>query len=304
MHWKEIFFQFDEPTSRLYHLNLLVCLGLIGVIYLQKHRNSSFIDFIKKTVFNTNYWWNRSSRQDYFLFLTNGLLKVLFFIPLLECTFWIAHKTTSILSFSFPNFEALPTSTAFLILATLLAFIWDDFLRFLHHYCSHKSSLLWELHKTHHSARVLNPITLYRSHPLEAACSVVRNSLSLGVSSGVYVFAFNSPFDLWTILGVNAFGFTFNLLGTNLRHSQISLSFGNLEYLFISPLQHQIHHSRLPEHHHKNYGVSLAIWDLLLGSLMISKNVHNLKFGLNEKFRSSTTDLILEPFKKVLKSKI
>ena len=154
----------------------------------------------------------------------------------------------------------------------------------------HKVPILWKLHKTHHSAKILTPISLYRIHPLESAMSTVRNSLSTGVSIGVFIFLFNSQFSIMTVFGINLFGFLFNLLGS---HSHIPLSFGALEWVFISPKQHQIHHSADPEHYDRNFGVSLTLWDGLIGSLVRSKNVKKkLHFGLRNHRQTLKNTLI------------
>ena len=59
--------------------------------------------------------------------------------------------------------------------------------------------------------------------------------------------------------------------GANLRHSHVKLKYPSfLEYIFISPHQHQIHHSDNPIHFNKNMGSKLAIWDWLLGTLVLS----------------------------------
>ena len=157
----------------------------------------------------------------------------------------------------------------------------------------HKIPFLWEFHKTHHSARVLTPVTLYRTHPIESAMATVRNSLSTGVSIGFFIFLFNSKYTLFTVLGVNLFGFVFNFLGSNLRHSHIPISFGFMEHIFISPKQHQLHHSKNPKHYDKNFGVSLSIWDALCRSRVFSRE-HN------EKIRVGVTGEHRQTIKKVL----
>ncbi len=66
-----------------------------------------------------------------------------------------------------------------------------------------------------------------------------------------------------------------------MRHSHVWLSYGDLlEHLFISPAQHQIHHSRAVEHHGKNYGEVLAIWDWMFGTLYVPNGKEDLDFGL------------------------
>lgn len=305
----DFLFQFDEPTSRLYHVNILSTLILIGfaaVVAWQKTPQVSYRNLLKKWILNKKYWWNSSSRQDYQIYILNGFLKTLILVPLFECSFLISKTLLQQLIQLSQYQEPLNISTNFALvfLFTLFAFIWDDFLRFFHHLLMHKVPWLWEFHKTHHSARVLTPLTLYRNHPLESVIAIIRNSLSLGVSSALFVFLFGSTLSLWTLMGVNGFGFIFNLVGANLRHSHIPLSFGFLEKWIISPLQHQIHHSVQKQHYDKNFGVTLAVWDRIYGSLIISDGLQNLRFGLNEKFDRSTSRLLLQPLKTIFNSNL
>ena len=282
----------DDPGSRLFHLNILMSLALIAIwIFFvqyntphdtQRSKSRLFFEQLKSSVFRKKYWWNRSTRVDYQIYFLNSLLKIFLFIPFLDFSFRISKTTISILLNSNQQ-QTLSLSDSYLslLIFSILAFVFDDFLRFFHHYLMHKIPILWKLHRTHHSAKILTPISLYRIHPLESAMSTVRNSLSTGVSIGVFIFFFNSQFSIMTIFGINLFGFLFNLLGSNLRHSHIPLSFGLLEWVFISPKQHQIHHSADPAHYGKNFGVSLTLWDGLIGSLMRSQQVtKKLHFGL------------------------
>ena len=75
-----------------------------------------------------------------------------------------------------------------------------------------------------------------------------------------------------SILKIHAAIFIFNLLGANLRHSHIPIRFGKyFERVFISPAQHQIHHSNDSIHFDKNFGSIFAFWDGLFGTLEISQ---------------------------------
>lgn len=278
----------DDPGSRLFHMNILLSLIFIFIWILLRGSNRAgnyrWRDFARLFL-RKKYWWNRSTKVDYQAYFLNSLLKVLLFIPFLDGGYFIATKLAhTLVSWNdgeFLNWRATwPAVGAF----TLVAFIWDDLLRFLHHAWMHRSPFLWRFHQTHHSARVLTPITLYRAHPLEIALATIRNGLSLGVATGLFLFIFTADFSPLTFLGINAFGFVFNLLGSNLRHSHIDLSFGFLEKVFISPKQHQVHHSSNPEHYEKNYGVSLSIWDQILGSYFASNRASaRLRFGLGKR---------------------
>lgn len=285
----------DDPGSRLFHLNL-ICSFLFILIYLiVKARSLSASQFSKalRLVFRKRYWWNRSTKVDYQIYFLNSILKIFLFIPFLDFSFRIARWTTQfLLSFHDQEMMNLKSSYPYLLTFTIAAFIFDDFLRFFHHVLMHKIPVLWALHQTHHSARILTPITLYRTHPLESAMATVRNSISTGVSIGAFIFIFGSQFSLLTVFGINFFGFVFNILGSNLRHSHIPISFGIVENVFISPQQHQIHHSTNALHFNKNFGVSLAIWDKCIGAWQGSSGLtSSLKFGLAGSHRQSLSIL-------------
>ena len=107
-----------------------------------------------------------------------------------------------------------------------------------------------------------------------------------------------------TIFGASAGVVIFHSLGSNLRHSHIKIRYPKiLEHIFISPGQHQIHHSTEKKHFDKNFGVAFAIWDLMFGSLALSEKASH-KFGLKTQFGSKQgiMHLYIEPFKVALKS--
>jgi sterol desaturase/sphingolipid hydroxylase (fatty acid hydroxylase superfamily) len=136
----------------------------------------------------------------------------------------------------------------------------------------HKWPILWSLHKVHHSATVLTPMTVFRTHPLEGIIFSLRSSVTQAISISSFIFLFGNTVSLYTVLGVNIFVFIFNVLGSNLRHSHVGIQYWKwVEYIFISPAQHQLHHSIAKEHHDKNFGAALAIWDWFFGSLHHSK---------------------------------
>jgi sterol desaturase/sphingolipid hydroxylase (fatty acid hydroxylase superfamily) len=66
----------------------------------------------------------------------------------------------------------------------------------------------------------------------------------------------------------------------NLRiffHSQFWISFGPVfNHIFISPAQHQIHHSVLPQHRDRNMGAIFAFWDYFFGRFYIDPLVNSV----------------------------
>ncbi len=171
---------------------------------------------------------------------------------------------------------------------TLAFALVSDFATYLVHRASHEVSLLWCFHRLHHSAETLTPITLHRKHPLyDLTVALFRGPL-LGVLQAAAVWSVGAHLDFWVFLGANVAYGAFNLLGANLRHTHIWFSWGPvLSRLFISPAQHQIHHSLALEHHNKNYGEVFAIWDWMFGSLYVPKEREILAFGLADEAGNS-----------------
>ena len=136
-------------------------------------------------------------------------------------------------------------------------------------------------------------MTVFRTHPLEGIIFSLRSSVTQAISISLFVFLFADSVNLFTILGVNVFVFIFNILGSNLRHSHVGIRYWNwVEYIFISPGQHQLHHSIAREHHDKNFGAALAIWDWLFGSLHHSVEFDTLKLGLEKNQKQETHSLL------------
>ena len=59
---------------------------------------------------------------------------------------------------------------------TMVLFIVED-AQILLHYMMHRVPLLWRVHKIHHSATILTPLTFFRIHPIESLLYYGRSSL-------------------------------------------------------------------------------------------------------------------------------
>jgi sterol desaturase/sphingolipid hydroxylase (fatty acid hydroxylase superfamily) len=192
-------------------------------------------------------------------------------------------------AFGMPPWES-PENRAWIIGGFSVAlFVADDYTRYLVHRAMHRVPALWELHKLHHSAEVLTPITLYRIHPIESVLNQTRGVLTLGLVTGLFAWAFPGKLRAWEILGVEAIGFVWTALGANLRHSHVWLTWGRtLEHLFISPAMHQVHHARAAAYVNRNFGASLALWDWIAGSLFIAHGTNPVRVGIPRSERNHT----------------
>jgi sterol desaturase/sphingolipid hydroxylase (fatty acid hydroxylase superfamily) len=274
---------FLNPQNRLFYLYILSAL-ILTIIIKRDWR----------LFFNKDSWLSSSAILDYKIFVINNLLKVFLIAPLLFGIFETSSWFLRLLYLVFGNVHPINVKTEYLFwIFTISSFVLNDFARFFFHYLFHKIPILWKFHQTHHSAEHLNPITLFRSHPIEMLLAQFRNVITLGLISALTMFTFGKQVGGIDILGVNIIGFFFNILGSNLRHSKVYLGFGPFEKLFISPAQHQLHHGLDEKFYDKNFGVVLSIWDRVFGTLIYSKD-HELKnVGLkNNKAQTLKAQLI------------
>jgi len=289
---------FIDPDKRINILYLLSSLILAFYVFKTSKIRGSFWRYI----FNKRVWLGRSAVVDYIFFFFNGLLKVLLLGPYIIFGFYIAFYINEYLLqiFGYPEFSLSITKT--LVLYTITLTIVNDFFSYFIHYLMHKIPFLWEFHKTHHSATTLNPLTQYRIHPIELIINNVRNILVFGFITGIFDYLSHHQIDKIMFLGVNVFTFFFFFFGANLRHSHVKLKYPKLiEYIFISPFQHQIHHSKKKIHFNKNMGSKFAIWDYLFGTLVLSKSTSRLNFGIpNEDLKyDSAIENFSNPFIKI-----
>ncbi len=304
-----------DPNQRLYWGYLLSALLMAILLYSiqhtgwfqrnvkvgeqeqeQKPKQKNLIGFL----FPKRIFFARSAINDYALFIVNKLIRAALF-PLIVLTMVpVALSVSSGFEWLFGANEPLAISSFnIMVIFTALLFIFDDFTRFYLHYLLHKISFLWEFHKVHHSATVLTPFTVYRSHPIENYLYACRMALTQGFVVGLCYYLFGPTLKMLDIIGANIFVFAFNIMGSNLRHSHIWLSWGDkIEGVFLSPAQHQIHHSDNVKHFDKNFGTALSIWDRLFGCFVRASAAGSLSFGIGKEgeAHNSLIGLYLSPF--------
>jgi len=157
------------------------------------------------------------------------------------------------------DFGAKPWGGLLLIvLADLIYYVW--------HRLNHRIPWLWASHFPHHTAKRLNVLASIRQGWTD-------------VFSGTWLF--------WSSLGF--FGFTpmqtgvyFSLLlvWDACVHSEWAPKLGPLEWVFVTPSHHRVHHSLDPAHVDRNFGGILILWDRLFGTLAVEGPQRITGFGL------------------------
>jgi len=266
-----------DSDKRIFFLYLISSTVLAYYVYLKTKEKVSFLKYI----FNKKVWLSQSSKVDYSLIFLNSFVKVFLLGSFVYYGLKLAFMTDEFLAHTFGLSKNTWSKFEIMLCFTVSITIIKDFTSFITHYLQHKLTFLWEFHKIHHSATVLNPITQYRIHPVELILNNITATLAFGLTSGYFDYLSAHQITELELLGTNLFSFVFLFYGANLRHSHVKLKYFNwLENIFISPLQHQIHHSNNPVHFDKNLGAKLAIWDWLFGTLIKSKSITKLSFGL------------------------
>lgn len=276
-----LFAPFD-PGKRLFWLFLLSALLMASLAVSVRAQRFDWRAQLS-ALMSRRYWLHPSNAADVSLLLLNHALRVLLLFPLLGSHLAGAIAVGTLLQRSLGDAPDLGGSMLCIgILYSLTFFLLEDFSRFSLHAAFHRIPALWRLHRTHHSATNLTPLTVHRVHPVESIAYYLRGFAVFSLVSGVFLYLFKGRVNGIDILGVDCLGFLFNFFGANLRHTPVWLGFGRLERWIISPAQHQIHHSVALEHRGRNLGSCLAIWDRLFGSWMESGRYQELHFGVRE----------------------
>ena len=155
----------------------------------------------------------------------------------------------SVLSFFYGHHIAISWNP---IIYWVALVIFEDFLFWVEHYVDHHCRLFWAVHVTHHSSDEYNLTTGFRS----------------SVLMPVYRFLYFIPLALLNFRPVDIF-FAYSLTQTYgiLVHTRaIKKLPAWIEYIFVTPSHHRVHHASNVPYLDKNMGMLLIIWDRIFGT--------------------------------------
>lgn len=154
------------------------------------------------------------------------------------------------------------------IVTWVLLFLFTDLMWYWYHRFGHEVNLFWAAHVVHHQS----------------------DDYNFTVSARITVFQAMARCIFWAVLpliGFSAEMVTVLLLihGTYpfFTHTQLVCKLGWIEYIFVTPSHHRVHHSSNPQYLDKNYGDVLIIWDKMFGTFAVEKEkpVYGLTKSLN-----------------------
>ncbi|MGX1019235.1 sterol desaturase/sphingolipid hydroxylase (fatty acid hydroxylase superfamily) [Pseudomonas sp. Y3 TE3536] len=147
----------------------------------------------------------------------------------------------------------------------VLAFVLYDLCYYWLHRLGHERNVLWAAHSVHHQSEEYNLTTALRQ-----------------TSSGfIFSWIFYLPLAL---IGVPPLVFitvaSLNLLYQFWVHTRHIAKLGWLEWIFITPSNHRVHHAQNPVYLDRNYGGVFILWDRLFGTFKEEDPAEPVVFGV------------------------
>lgn len=294
------------PNERTYWLYFLSAYAIALAVQLGMHgdRSPAALRRHIKGFFSKAIWAHRSARLDYQMLFLNNFGYLLVF-PLITVSAGLAAQLTldGLRGISGSEGFGLDPGWGSRVALTVIWLIAWDFGFFIAHYLQHKIPILWEFHKTHHSAEVLTPFTVFRMHPVDDLLTYSTVGAMAGLVDGCFRFIYADPIQFYMVNGLNVLWFAFLVAGYHLRHSHIWIMYPKpIRSIVSSPALHLIHHSTDPKHFDKNFARIFVFWDRLAGTLYMPKAYEAVAFGIGrgeEQRYQSLGGVYLRPFKQV-----
>jgi sterol desaturase/sphingolipid hydroxylase (fatty acid hydroxylase superfamily) len=150
----------------------------------------------------------------------------------------------------------------------MAAFFVTEFVFYVSHFIRHKCLGLWFFHAVHHSQQELNAFTDDRVHFVDHLVTLILMFIPF------YVFQVPNLFAV-AVVGL------YVSIHTRFVHTNVKTNLGWLGWIVASPQFHRIHHSADPSHYDRNFGVTLSLFDHLLGTAHPSRDVYPAT-GIND----------------------
>ncbi|CAM4002117.1 sterol desaturase family protein [Pseudoalteromonas byunsanensis] len=277
----------------------------MAICFVYLYKDKSLLDSFK-FIFCRKIWFHKSAVTDYKIAIINGCIYAVLLPTSLFSSFEIStvvHETLTTY-FGESNIEqhTQPALWATLLFSLFIILI-VDFVSYLVHFLYHKVPFLWEFHKVHHSARVLTPVSSFRTHPVSNWLGLIVNGILIGMVFGLLKYFVTFPVSELSLFGLNVFSFFINLFGGLLTHSHIRIQWpANISKVIVSPLNHQIHHSNNPAHFDKNFGFWFSIWDVIFGTYYKGTEQDKFAFGIGKETKDfySLKTVYFRPVKNAL----
>lgn len=157
------------------------------------------------------------------------------------------------------------------LLLWVALFISTDFIWYWYHRLAHEINLFWAAHIVHHQSEDFN-------YTVSARITVFQAIIRTGFWSVLPIIGFPAEMIISVLLVHGLYPFFI--------HTRLVGNLGVLEYIFVTPSHHRVHHASNPEYLDKNYGDVLIIWDKLFGTF--KKEESEIVYGLTKSLKSQS----------------
>lgn len=144
----------------------------------------------------------------------------------------------------------------------------EDFLFWVEHFVDHRVRLFWAVHVTHHSSPEYNLSTGFRS----------------SVLMPVYKYLYFVPLVLLNFRPMDiVFMYSVTQIYGILVHTQYIDKLPRwIEYIFVTPSHHRVHHASNTRYLDRNMGMVFIIWDRLFGTFTAERPDDKPRYGINK----------------------
>lgn len=197
------------------------------------------------------YSWKETATNVYLNLVNSGIDLLLRGFALFVLTYFSQYGISNTLS---------PVAYWFVL------FICEDFLFWLEHYVDHSVRLFWAVHVTHHSSEEYNLSTGFRS----------------SVFMPLYRYMYFIPMALLGFRPIDIlFMYAITQIYGILVHTQSIKKLPRwIEFIFVTPSHHRVHHASNAPYLDKNMGMGLIIWDRIFGTFAEEMDEEPPHYGL------------------------
>jgi sterol desaturase/sphingolipid hydroxylase (fatty acid hydroxylase superfamily) len=169
-----------------------------------------------------------------------------------------------------------------IVLRWTIYFLVTDLITYWVHRWTHYNRFFWAFHTTHHSQEHMSFLTSFRAHPVDL--------LTIDLVMLLPILVLGGNVKEWL-----PFYYLIQFLIV-MQHSEIPWRLGPLYYVIVSPVFHSYHHSTRVEHHDRNFGRILSIWDFMFGTA-VDKKERAKEYGLADLKMPTLASTFLLPFR-------
>ncbi|HEX2492574.1 MAG TPA: sterol desaturase family protein [Steroidobacter sp.] len=150
------------------------------------------------------------------------------------------------------------------------AFVAYDLCYYWKHRYGHEWRIMWASHIAHHQSEEFNLSTALRQTGTDYIGFVFYIPLYLSgapASAVITVGSLNLIYQFWV-------------------HTEHIRRLGPLEWIFVTPSNHRVHHARNPEYIDKNYGGVFILWDRIFGTFKDERSGAPCVYGITTALKS------------------